>query len=181
MILAGVFMLAPAALLLWMFHEARRDPIVRRAGVAMPGWPAGAPPVRVVLMSDTHAGTMAVDPARLTRIVAQVNALRPDLILLAGDFLPGHTPIGEAQAIDALAPLAALHAPLGVLAVPGNHDHWTGSKRSVPHWCMTAYRCSSTRRSCADRGRSARSMTISRATTMCPWSSTLYASSPERG
>ncbi|TGX53618.1 phosphohydrolase [Sphingomonas gei] len=112
--------------LLWGFLEARADPIVRRADIALPDWPAGAPPLRLVLLSDLHAGNLAVTPARLGRVVAQVNALRPDLILIAGDFTPGSETIDAATASATLAPLKRLRARLGVVAVPGNHDHWTG-------------------------------------------------------
>jgi predicted MPP superfamily phosphohydrolase len=112
--------------LLWGFLEARADPIVRRAAVALPDWPAGAPPLRLVLLSDVHAGNLAATPARLGRVVAQVNALQPDLILIAGDFTPGEAVIDAATASAALAPLRRLRARLGVVAVPGNHDHWTG-------------------------------------------------------
>lgn len=115
-----------AALLLWAFLEARADPIVRRAEVAMAGWPVGAKPLRVVLLSDVHAGNIAVTPWRLTRIVGQINALQPDLVLIAGDFLPGNDSVDAATATARLAPLKTLRAPLGVVAVPGNHDHWTG-------------------------------------------------------
>lgn len=110
----------------YSFLEARRDPVVREAAIAMADWPAGAPPLRLVLLSDIHAGNLAVTPARLSRVVAQVNALQPDLILIAGDFLPGHEEVDAATATATLAPLKGLHARLGVLAVPGNHDHWTG-------------------------------------------------------
>lgn len=113
-------------LLLWGFLEARADPIVRRAAIAMPDLPAGTPPIRVLLLSDIHAGNLAVTPARLERVVAQVNALKPDLVLIAGDFMPGEAEIDAATATAALAPLKGLHARLGVVAVPGNHDHWTG-------------------------------------------------------
>jgi predicted MPP superfamily phosphohydrolase len=113
-------------MLLWGFFEARADPIVRRAEIALADWPAGAPPLRTVLLSDVHAGNLAVTPARLDRIVAQVNALRPDLVLIAGDFTPGEAAIDTATAMARLAPLKRLRARLGVVAVPGNHDHWTG-------------------------------------------------------
>lgn len=113
-------------LLVWGRIEARSDPRVRRAQIALAGWPAGAPPVRVVLLSDIHAGTPTVTPERLGRIVAQVNALNPDLVLIAGDFMPGSNRIEAATAGRALAPPAGLRARLGVIAVPGNHDHWTG-------------------------------------------------------
>lgn len=126
--LIGLAVLAGAVLVLLHvgYRNARADPVVRRAVFALPGWPAGQRPVSVVLLSDVHAGDLAVDTGRLTRVVAQVDALRPDLILIAGDFLTRHDPIDAATATAALAPLKGLHAPLGVLAVPGNHDHWTG-------------------------------------------------------
>ncbi len=113
-------------LLLWGFLEARADPIVRRAEIALPGLPAGTMPLRVLLISDIHAGNIAVTPARLERVVGQVNALQPDLVLIAGDFQPGEAEIDAATATAGLAPLKALRARLGVVAVPGNHDHWTG-------------------------------------------------------
>jgi predicted MPP superfamily phosphohydrolase len=122
-VVAGVVL--GALLLIWGLLEARSDPVVRRAAIAMADWPAGAAPVRVVLISDIHAGTLSVPPDRLRRIVAQVNALAPDLVLIAGDSMPGHKAITPASATARLAPLAGLRARLGVVAVPGNHDHWT--------------------------------------------------------
>ena len=109
--------------LLWGFLEARADPIVRRAEIVLADWPVGAPPLRLVLLSDVHAGNLAVTPARLERIVASINALRPDLVLIAGDFTPGEKEIDAASATARLTPLKGLRARLGVVAVPGNHDH----------------------------------------------------------
>lgn len=95
--------------------------------MALPGWPAGAPPVRVALLSDLHVAGPDMPPDRLRRIVAQVNAARPDLVLIAGDFTSDKRVATRRYAVaDAVVPLAALRAPLGVVAVPGNHDHWRG-------------------------------------------------------
>ncbi len=128
LILLAACLAAVMALMLYAFLEARRDPVVREARISLPGWPAGAAPVRVVLISDVHMGTAAMRPDRLTRIVAQINALRPDLVLIAGDFIFGHA-ANSAGRIGApiVAPLAGLRARLGVVAALGNHDHWTGS------------------------------------------------------
>ena len=116
-----------AALLLFAFVESRRDPVVRRATLALPDWPHGAPPIRVALVSDLHLGNASTDVARLTRIADQVSARRPDLILLAGDFVAG----GRRESVAQLAgPLAHLHAPLGVVAVPGNHDTREAMRRA---------------------------------------------------
>lgn len=106
------------------WREATADPVIRRAELSLPGWPGGAAPVTVALLSDIHVGSATTDPRRLARIVALVNAQRPDLVVLTGDLVSGHT---RADAVHAreLAGLSGLRAPLGVAAVLGNHDHWT--------------------------------------------------------
>lgn len=125
-ILAAATVLA-MALAAYSLAEARRDPVVRRASVALADWPQGAKPIRVALLSDIHIGSPAMHAGRLARIVDQVDALRPDLILIAGDFIDGDDPRGAARYGGAMiGSLRRLHAPLGVVAVPGNHDHATG-------------------------------------------------------
>lgn len=127
LILFAACVAATLALAGYSYSEARRDPVVREARIALPDWPAGAAPVRVALVSDIHVGTAAMDAARLDRIVGQINALAPDLVVIAGDFIFGHA-AGSAARIGTpmVAPLSRLRAPLGVLAALGNHDHWTG-------------------------------------------------------
>ena len=76
-------------------------------------------PVRVVQLTDFHYG----NDHGLTEIMSWINAAlaeKPDLILLTGDLLDTWV---EPEVLDALVPvLARLRAPLGVLAVVGNHD-----------------------------------------------------------
>lgn len=110
------------------YRHARADPVVRRMTVKLPRWPAGAPPVTVLLWSDVHLGDRATDPARLTRLVARANALHPDLIVLAGDYIAGHRR-EDAGVAPQLAALRALRPPLGVVAVMGNHEYWTDAPR----------------------------------------------------
>jgi uncharacterized protein len=71
----------------WCYWSAVADPAVREAEVRLPGWLAGAAPVRVVLIADLHVAGPDMPPERLARIVGQINALRPDLVLIAGDFV----------------------------------------------------------------------------------------------
>lgn len=115
-------------LLAVMYRNARADPTVRRVVVRLPDWPLGKPPVTVALLADVHIGNVSMDAERLSRIVEQVNALHPDLVALAGDFIAGHDP-GSATLLAPrlVAPLARLRAPFGTVAVLGNHDHWTGA------------------------------------------------------
>ena len=107
------------------WHDTMTDPVVRRTAVALPGIPAGSSPLTIALLSDIHVAGPDMPPERLARIVAQVNALKPDIVLIAGDLVSEKrtaTHIYTPQ--EVVAPLAGLHAPLGVFAVPGNHDHW---------------------------------------------------------
>ncbi|HEX5183673.1 MAG TPA: metallophosphoesterase [Allosphingosinicella sp.] len=121
----GGALLVGLALLVFMFAEARRMPVIRTTTIALPGYPADAKPLRIALLTDTHMAGPDQSPERLRRIVAAIDARHPDIILLGGDYMSEPKPIGRAYGPDAaVAPLAALHAPLGVVAVLGNHDHW---------------------------------------------------------
>ena len=107
------------------WHDTKADPVIRRVAVALPGFPAGAAPVRAVLISDLHVAGPDMPPKRLAGIVAQVNLLHPDIVLIAGDLVSDkRTATRHYSTAESVAPLGALQAPLGVFAVPGNHDHW---------------------------------------------------------
>lgn len=55
----------------------------------------------------------------------RTNELHPDLIVLTGDYVPS-----SVNAIPAFAQLVGkLHAPLGVVAVLGNHDYWVDAHK----------------------------------------------------
>lgn len=126
LVFVGLVVVIAAILFTWGHHNARAEPIIRRASAHLPNWPKGAPPVRVLLVSDIHYGNSVMDGPRLARIVAQANAQSPDLILIAGDFVAGHDPVAAVVSARALvAPLARLKAPLGVIATLGNHDQST--------------------------------------------------------
>jgi predicted MPP superfamily phosphohydrolase len=112
-----------------MYWDATRDPVVRRASIEMPDWPAGAAPMRVALLADVHVAGPDMPPSRLARIVTQVNALHPDLIVLAGDFVSDKRVATEFYpAGEGLTPLAELKVRHGSWAVLGNHDHWRDAR-----------------------------------------------------
>lgn len=74
------------------------------------------PAITIAVAADFHTGPYR-DASDLQRIVKKINALKPDLIVLPGDFLYDHH-----AHTDDLLPLGNLKAPLGVYAVMGNHD-----------------------------------------------------------
>lgn len=104
---------------------------VTRYAPAITAWP-GALPLRIVMLSDFHLCEPWLGPATLGGIVAATNGLRPDVVLLLGDYEAGprfSSPIDRRQWA---AVLARLRAPLGVHAVLGNHDHADGSGMPLP-------------------------------------------------
>jgi uncharacterized protein len=115
-------------------REAIAKPETRRLDVVLPGWPTDYRSLTVALLSDIHLGNRAMDARRLNSIVDDVNGAGPDLVLIAGDFVVGHDRQGAAKRAEGLQkPLSRLRAPMGVIAVLGNHDHWTapGAVRSA--------------------------------------------------
>lgn len=124
-------------LLVYMALLASSDPIIRHFDYAPPGSSAAAGRLRLVLLTDTHVAGPNTPPARLARIVRTVNALKPDIILLGGDFIgDGLLLTRRYGPTAAIAPLAELRASAGVIAVLGNHDHWSepaAIRRALAH------------------------------------------------
>jgi uncharacterized protein len=77
-------------------------------------------PVRVVHMTDLHFGRLQ----RIQQVERWVDAAinqNADLIVVTGDFVDH--PISQTDLDSLVRALSRLRAPLGVFAVPGNHDH----------------------------------------------------------
>ena len=87
---------------------------VRRLPPALEG-------LRIGLLSDLHAGRFTTR-GTMRRAVELLMDARPDLIAITGDFADRR----HADYRPAFRALEPLRAPLGVYAVPGNHDHAVG-------------------------------------------------------
>ena len=98
---------------------AIRDPAVVHYRVELAGLQR---PLRLVHLSDLHGSNWDMPQVRLNRIMDQVNALHPDLVVVTGDFHASKIWDPPMRMDDALQPLTRLKAPLGVWSVPGNHD-----------------------------------------------------------
>jgi hypothetical protein len=119
---ALVLSLITLAMLGWMYHVATSDPVVRTTSVMLSGL---SEPLRLVLISDIHVAGPDMVPTRVTRIVSEINALHPDLVLIAGDLVSDKSVATHRYSVaEAVGPLARLKARFGAVAVLGNHDHW---------------------------------------------------------
>jgi len=91
------------------------------------GWPPGLPPLRVLLLSDIHCGIF-LKPQMLAEVVSFLMQLAPDLVVVTGDIVTGHS--REVRPfLDALAPLS--RAPRGAWFCFGNHDYFGGDPEEI--------------------------------------------------
>jgi predicted MPP superfamily phosphohydrolase len=105
--------------------------VVRREELTLPRWPAALDGLRVGVLTDLHSGVPYAGLGTVERAAEALGAERPDLVCLLGDFVDRRAmfarPIVPEDVAARLAPLAA--APLGAVAVLGNHDWYAGARR----------------------------------------------------
>jgi predicted MPP superfamily phosphohydrolase len=98
---------------------------VTRYDLKLPRWP-GDLPLTIAAIADVHACKPWMDVERIHSIVHQTNKLKPDLIVLLGDYVAGMRKYRTAvvDSDEWSRALAGLKAPLGVHAILGNHEWW---------------------------------------------------------
>lgn len=125
---AAVLLAIVYGLCVWSFLVEPKLLVVRHVEVASPAW-RGAP-LRIGMVSDTHVGAAHMSLPRLRSVVGRLNRERPDVVVLLGDYAGGHEPAALRQAperseiLRGAALLGEARAPLGMVAVLGNHDWW---------------------------------------------------------
>ena len=99
------------------FLEAKWCRVLRRT-IAVPNLPRPFRGTTVALLADVHHGPF-VPLAYIRDVVEMTNALEPDIVLLAGDYM--HR--SAAYIAPGIAELGKLEARMGRFAVRGNHDN----------------------------------------------------------
>jgi len=85
----------------------------------LPRLPQALRGFRIAQLSDIHIGPFMPEE-EIRRYVAIANSLKPDLIVLTGDYVI----FDPATAPAVVRALSGLRAPLGVYGSLGNHDSW---------------------------------------------------------
>jgi predicted MPP superfamily phosphohydrolase len=94
---------------------------VRRFVATVPDLPPAVEGLTIAQVSDLHVGPQT-SRRHLARVVEAVLEERPELVAVTGDLVDDFPRDAERYA----AGLGALAAPLGVFAVPGNHEVYSG-------------------------------------------------------
>jgi predicted MPP superfamily phosphohydrolase len=98
------------------------SPDITRLDIKLPFLPTAFEGLTIAQLSDIH-----IDPytstEKIDQMVAQVNALKPDLTFVTGDFVSRGNYYFD-QAAQTLGKLRD-GSRLGLYGVTGNHDHWS--------------------------------------------------------
>lgn len=94
--------------------------------LTLPSLPAALDGITIVQISDIHAGSY-IDHRPLQEARRIIDGLRPDAIVITGDFVNSRP--GELSVVA--TEIAKIHAPLGVFATLGNHDHYHSPSEHV--------------------------------------------------
>jgi predicted MPP superfamily phosphohydrolase len=101
---------------------------VRRFVAALPGLPPALEGLRLVQLSDLHVGPHT--PRRhLEAVLRAVRDAQPELIAVTGDLVDDYP--GDVECYREA--FGSLSAPLGVYAIPGNHEIYTGWEKMRSH------------------------------------------------
>ena len=114
-------------LTLFALFQGMRAPVMQYHTVYLSNLPQELDKTTLVAISDTHIGSI-LGADWLDDRVTQVMKQKPDLIFILGDFLEGH---GTQYTGDLLPILKRLETPLGIWAVPGNHDSYGSDNQSL--------------------------------------------------
>jgi uncharacterized protein len=115
--LRGLALVVGGVLSIIALIQGHRPPLVHPYEVSLSGLPRELDGTVIIAISDLHLGSQLGRDWLAARI-DQVESQRPDMVVLLGDIFEGH---GAPQG-DLLPVLQRIHAPLGVWAVPGNHE-----------------------------------------------------------
>ncbi len=109
--------------MLWGYLIGQHRVEVERLDLPIRKLPAALCGLRIAHISDLHIGRQLRAPL-LQQLVARVNAVEADLIVITGDTFDFDPRFIE----EGCRELATLEARLGVFAILGNHDVYTGAE-----------------------------------------------------
>lgn len=107
------------------FKNALTIPPVKEVRIKLAGLKK---PKRIAMITDVHIGK-TLGYAFLADVVAKINALKPDVVVIVGDLIDDKIENIKAD----LEPLKSLQSTEGVYYVAGNHEYYHGVEPILAH------------------------------------------------
>jgi hypothetical protein len=106
----------------WLHRRVRQRLEVPQLDLPLRAPAPGLHGLRLCFVSDVHAGSF-LHERDLCDLFDRIQAGAPDLVLFGGDLINTR----DRELLMFRRPLQRLRPPLGMFAVPGNHDHFWGA------------------------------------------------------
>lgn len=119
-IIKVIILLFVGILGLWAFYFEPDSLTVNRVKLKLPDWPEGLK-VKIAVLSDYHIGMPYFREEKLHKITKIVNSLKPDLIVILGDFDAYTITRSNIDQNEIISAFSKLKAPYGTYAIIGNH------------------------------------------------------------
>ncbi len=101
-----------------------RNLVLERKSLTLPLWPDRLSGFKVALLTDFHIGSQcSIEMAQ--RAISMAIDEKPDMVVLAGDFVESWQTASYGQLMESLELLLLMQG--SVVAVPGNHDYENGT------------------------------------------------------
>ncbi len=86
--------------------------------------------MKILMASDIHLGAL-IGETREMKLVSIINKQKPDLVLLCGDLVDGD--VASALRKNLGRHIQEIKTPMGVFAIPGNHEYIGGIHKTLPY------------------------------------------------
>ncbi len=120
----AAFLSAAAGVTGLCIYEGSKRPAIRRVDIRQNRF--GGESYKIVQISDMHIGGL-IERDFVKESVAQINALKPDLVAITGDL----TDLPVKKIADAIQELANIESRFGTFYVPGNHEYFHGIEETL--------------------------------------------------
>lgn len=104
------------------YNEVWETPGVEKVEVYLKNLPSNFDGLNIVQVSDLHVGP-TIKRDFVQKVVEQVNAQDPDVVVLTGDFVDGSVE----DLLSEFDPFLSMKSKYGIFFVTGNHEYYSGA------------------------------------------------------
>jgi len=126
----GIITIAVVPLIVIAGHINALNTRVKEISLNIPKKVTGNHQMKIVVASDIHLGAL-IGENREEHLVSIITKQKPDLVLLCGDLVDGD--VGAALRKNLGRHFQEIRTPMGVYAIPGNHEYIGGIKKTLPY------------------------------------------------
>ena len=127
----GLVTVAVVSIIVIAGHINALNTRVRQISLDIPKKVNGNNHMKILMASDIHLGAL-IGENRELRLVEIINSQKPDLVLLCGDLVDGD--IASVLRKNLGRHLQEIRTPMGVYAIPGNHEYIGGIQKTLPYF-----------------------------------------------